>query len=97
MSDLEIIKLLEKNRKKPLTLVLAIFGGNMSAQIRATKAKIQQMGLHQTKKLLHMKENHQENEETTILMGKIFANDGTFNKALISKIYKELTHLSIKK
>ena len=55
------------------------------------------MGLHQTKKLLHMKENHQENEETIILMGKIFANDGTFNKALISKIYKELTHLSIKK
>ena len=69
----------------------------MSAKIRATKAKIQQMGLHQTKKLLHRKGNHQQNEKTTILIGKIFGNNGTFDKGLISKIYKELTHLSIKK
>jgi len=42
----------------------------MSAWIKATKAKTQQMGLPQTKKLLHMKGNHQQNEETTVLMGK---------------------------
>jgi len=59
----------------------------MSAWIKATKAKTQQMGLPQTKKLLHMKGNHQQNEETTVLMGKIFANDGAFDKGLISKIY----------
>ena len=53
------------------------------------------MGLHQTKKVLHSKENHQENKNTTTEWENIFAN--TSDKGLISKIYKEFTKLNTKK
>ena len=53
------------------------------------------MGLHQTKKFLHSKENHQENKNTTTEWENIFAN--TSDKGLISKIYKEFTKLNTKK
>ena len=33
------------------------------------KSKISQVGLHQTKKLLHKQENHQQNEKATQRMG----------------------------
>ena len=45
------------------------------------------MGLHQTKKFLHSKGNHQQNERQATEWEKISAND-TSNKGLISKIYK---------
>ena len=38
---------------------------DMSSRARETKEKNKQMGLHQTKKFLHRKENHQQNEKTT--------------------------------
>ena len=47
------------------------------------------MGLHQTKKLLHSKENHQQNERQCTKWEKIFANH-IFDRGLISKRYKQL-------
>ena len=37
----------------------------ISPQARETKEKNKQMGLHQTKKFLHSKGNHQQNKKTT--------------------------------
>ena len=42
----------------------------MSPQVRETKAKLKQMRLHQTKKLLHSKGNYQQNEKGTNWMGQ---------------------------
>ena len=54
------------------------------------------MGLQETKKFLHNKGNHQQNKKQPTEWENIFAND-TLEKSLISKIYKELTQLNIKK
>ena len=59
------------------------------------KKKNKQMGLHQTKKVLHSKGNHQQNEKTTHRWENILTN--TSGMRLISKIYKVLTKLNIKK
>ena len=53
------------------------------------------MRLHQTKKFLHSKENHQQNKKTTHRMENIFADIS--DKGLIPNIYKELTKLNTKK
>ena len=53
------------------------------------------MGLHHNKKLLHSKENHQQNEKATTEWGKIFANQ-TSGKELISRVHKALTQLRSK-
>ena len=37
---------------------------------KGTKSKNKQMGLHQTKELLHIKGNHQQNEKKNILNGR---------------------------
>ena len=47
------------------------------------------MGLHQNKKLLHSKGNHQKTKRQPIEWEKIFANDIS-NKGLISKIYTKI-------
>ena len=54
------------------------------------------MGLHQTKKCLHNKENHQQNKRQPTEWKKIFAN-GIANKGLMSKISEELIQLKTTK
>ena len=54
------------------------------------------MGLNHTKKFLHSKGNYQKTKKQPAEWEKIFANDIS-NKPLISKIYKALTQLNIKK
>ena len=53
------------------------------------------MGLHQTKKLFHNEGNHKMKRQPTE-QRKIFAND-ILDKGLISKIFKKITQLNIKK
>ena len=61
----EAIKLLEENIGVcSLTLVLAMSFRSVSSG-KGNKSKNKQMGLHQTKKLLHNKRNCQQNEKTT--------------------------------
>lgn len=57
-----------------LTSLLVIFWGDMSPWAREpkkhnkTKHKKPQIGLYQTKKILHSKENQQQNEKTSYRM-----------------------------
>ena len=60
------------------------------------KAKGQKQNKQVAKKLLPSKGNHQQNEKATYgEWKKIFANR-TFDRRLISKIYRELTHFNSK-
>ena len=54
------------------------------------------MGLYETKRLLHSSGNCQQNEKQPVEWEKIFANN-TFDKGLISKIYKEPVQPNIEK
>ena len=53
------------------------------------------MGLHQTTTFLNSKGNHHKMKTQPTEGENIFANN-TFDKGLISKIYKELTKLNTK-
>ena len=53
------------------------------------------MGPNQIQKILHSKGIHKQNKRQPMAWENIFAHDVT-NKALISKIYKQLIHLNKK-
>ena len=53
------------------------------------------MGLHQTKKFLHSKENQQQQKREPMEWENIFAD--TYDKELISKIYEEFIKHNTKK
>ena len=55
--------------RKTFILFLYILKKNPNCEERETKEKNKQMGLHQTKKCLHSKGNHQQNEKTAHWMG----------------------------
>ena len=61
------------------------------------KEKNRQVGLYQTKKFLHSKGNHQQNEKATYEMGKKKFSNHIPEEGLISQIYKELPQLNSKK
>ena len=63
-----------------------IFFGFVSS-VKKNKRKNKQMGLHQTKKLLHSKRSYHQNEMAVYRMGADFANNIT-DKGLISKVCK---------
>lgn len=55
--------------------------------LKGNRRKNKQIGLHQTKKLLHSKGNHQKNKRQPTEQENILGND-TSDKGLIPKIYK---------
>ena len=60
----------------------------------SNKSKHKQVGLHQTKTLLHSKGNSFKNEKATCRMGVNICNSYTEYKGLISNIHKELIQLN---
>ena len=67
----KIIKILEeKIGSKILGITCRNFLLDISPQAKETNEKNKQMGLHQTKKFLHSKGNHQQNKKTTHGMGE---------------------------
>ena len=68
---LETIKSIEENiGTKLLDLGLKEDFMNFDLKGKGSKGKNKRMRLHQTKKLLHSKRNHQQGKETTIQMEK---------------------------
>ena len=63
----------------------------------SNKSKNKQVGLHQTKKLLHSKGNNFKNEKATCRMGVNICSSYTEYKGLISNIHKELIQLNTPK
>ena len=75
---LETVKLPKENTEgKLLNMGLGndfFFFFGFDTKSKRYKSKNEQVGLYQTKKLLHSKENHQENEKTTYGWQELFSN-----------------------
>ena len=92
----ETIKSLEENignnfidiNQKHVSRYVSYGKGNIN------KSKL--LELHQNKRLLHSKGNHQQTKGQPTEWEKIFANDISYRR-LISKIYKEFIKLNTKK
>ena len=94
----ETMKILEEYiGRKILDISRSNIFAYMSSRTRETKEKKKKTnGLHQSKKFLHSKRSHQQNEEDMREWQNIFTND-TSDKGLISKMYKELIQLNTRK
>ena len=94
---LEAIKFLEVNigRKLSDTGPSNIFFGSVFPG-KGNKSKNKQMGLHQTKKFCTAKETINKTKRQHTEWEKILANNVSL-KGLISKLYKELIQINIKK
>ena len=67
----ETIKILEENiSSKILGIACSNILSDISSQARETKEKYKQRVLHQTKRFLHSKGNHQQNKKATHRMGE---------------------------
>jgi hypothetical protein len=60
-----------------------------NSKCSAAKRNNEQMGLHQTKELLHSKGNSHQTQKTAHRIEKIFASYPS-DKGLIARIYREL-------
>ena len=78
-----------------MTLVIEIFFGPGSSGM-GNKSKTKQRGLHQTQKLCIAKETINKTKMQSIEWEKTFAKY-VYDNELISKIYKDLVRLNIKK
>ena len=69
------MKFLEENIRSNLTdMDLRDVFVDLTPKAREANAKHKQMGLHQTKKLLHSKENHHQNEKAGFPSGAVVEN-----------------------
>ena len=66
----ETIKLIESMGSKFLDISLSNDYFGSDSKSKGNKSKNKQVGLHQTKMLLHSKGNHQQNEKATYWMGE---------------------------
>ena len=68
----------------------------MFSEARETKARINLLGLHQNKNLMHSGKKTNKTKRQPMEWEKIFVNDIS-DKALVSKIYKSLIKLNTQK
>ena len=82
----ETIKILPENIGSKISgVAYRYIFSDISPQARETKEKNKQMGLHETKKYLHRKGNHQQNKRQPTEWENIFTDMS--DKGLISKIH----------
>ena len=96
---LETVKLLEENISRTLDDInqnMVLY--DPPPRVMEIKTKVNKRGPSKLKKLLHNEENYKQGEKTTLRMGENNSKlKDFFDKGLISKIYKQLIQLNIRK